>query len=134
MTECRRRPLDSDRGSSFALVIMLTAFILGSAELLIDAAQEYVFEQKLISLTQQMALATKSIIANTQGAAHRTLNETATSLLAEFDGKSPNNAFVKSATMSDGQTIELILCADYVAPITLTLAPTKQLCEEALAR
>ena len=134
MTKRNRPRLDSDRGSSFALVIMLTAFILGSASVLIDAAQEYVFEQKLVSLTQQMALATKSIIASSQTPAHRTLEESATSLLAEFDCKSPSNAFVKSATMPDGQTLELILCADYVAPMTITLATTKQLCEEALAR
>ena len=134
MTERNRSRLDSDRGSSFALVIMLTAFILGSASVLIDAAQEYVFEQKLVSLTQQMALATKSLTSSAQSPAHRTLTETATSLLAEFDGKSPSNAFVKSATMSDGQTIELTLCADYVAPITIALNTTKQLCEQALAR
>ena len=115
-------------------MIMLTAFILGSASVLIDAAQEYVFEQKLVSLTQQMALATKSLTSSAQSPAHRTLTETATSLLAEFDGKSPSNAFVKSATMSDGQTIELTLCADYVAPITIALNTTKQLCEQALAR
>jgi hypothetical protein len=113
---------------------MLTAFIFGSAAVLIDAAQEYVFEQKLVSLTQQMALATKSIASGAQSSAHRTLAATATALLAEFDGKSPSNAFVKSATMPDGQTIELTLCADYVAPMTITLAATKQLCEEALAR
>jgi len=134
MIERRPRPLDSDRGSSFALVIMLTAFILGSASVLIDAAQEYVFEQKLVSLTQQMALATKSITASAQNPAHRTLTDTATSLLAEFGGKSPSNAFVKSAIMPDGQTVELTLCADYVAPITITPTTAKQLCEEALAR
>ena len=134
MTESLSPRLETDHGSSFALVIMLTAFILGSAGVLINAAQEYVFEQRLISLTQQIALATKSITANSEVAANRSLTEIASALLADFDGKSPADALVKSATIPDGKTVNLVLCATFDAPFKMAFAPPSQMCEEARAR
>jgi hypothetical protein len=138
---------------------MLTAFVLATAALLIDASQEYVFQQKLGSLTKQIALTTKSITnATVPGAAQpgaaqpgaaqpgaaqpgavqpgatRLLTDTATNLLAGFEGKSPSGAQVRSATMNDGLTLDLVLCSTFDAPFKIALAPPVQICEEARAR
>ena len=138
---------------------MLTAFVLATAALLIDASQEYVFQQKLGSLTKQIALTTKSITNATvpgavqsgasqsgavqpgasqsgvvQPGATRLLTDTATNLLAEFEGKGPSGAQVLSATMNDGQTLDLVLCATFDAPFKMTFVPPVQICEEARAR
>ena len=133
---------------------MLTAFVLATAALLIDASQEYVFQQKLGSLTKQIVLTTKSITNATvpgavqpgaaqsgasqsgvgQPGATRLLTDTATNLLAEFEGKSPSGAQVLSATMNDGQTLDLVLCATFDAPFKMTFVPPVQICEEARAR
>ncbi len=144
MTRRKRTRLSTDTGSSFAIVIMLTAFVLATAALLIDASQEYVFQQKLGSLTKQIALTTKSITNATvpgavqpgavQPGATRLLTDTATNLLAEFEGKSPSGAQVLSATMNDGQTLDLVLCATFDAPFKMIFVPPVQICEEARAR
>ncbi len=139
MIRRKRTRISTDSGSSFAIVIMLTAFVLATAALLIDASQEYVFQQKLGSLTKQIALTTKSITNATvpgavQPGATRLLTDTATNLLAEFEGKSPSGAQVLSATMNDGQTLDLVLCATFDAPFKMIFVPPVQICEEARAR